>query len=320
MEILVCPDDGYAMPTGIMLISLFENNPHATINLHVIYTALSDENKGLLTRIAEQYGHKIAFYHTVPDSSIKFDGLHQQKISVSTYLRLSAHTVLPEEIDKVLYLDGDIIVRSCLQELWETEFLKNPRGGEFPLAAVADQKDHSGSTLSYNRLKIKPQYGYFNAGVLLLNLKYWRKHRVDETFGRILARFPEGLAFHDQDILNVAFNNNIRWLELTYNFMTEFFMKPACRNISWEFDGQIDRYRNNPAIVHFLGIKPWFRECSHPMLQEFLKYKSMSPWAGVRIPRLPMPRKTRIIGGIKKILAETGILQKPLTDNDKWDV
>ena len=56
------------------------------------------------------------------------------------------------------------------------------------------------------------------------------------------------------------------------------------------------------------------------MLQEFLKYKSMSPWAGVRIPRLPMPRKTRIIGGIKKILAETGILQKPLTDNDKWDV
>ena len=41
------------MPTGIMLISLFENNPHATINLHVIYTALSDENKGLLTRIAE---------------------------------------------------------------------------------------------------------------------------------------------------------------------------------------------------------------------------------------------------------------------------
>ena len=71
MEILVCPDDGYAMPTGIMLISLFENNPHATINLHVIYTALSDENKGLLTQIAEQYGHKIAFYHTVPDSSIK---------------------------------------------------------------------------------------------------------------------------------------------------------------------------------------------------------------------------------------------------------
>ncbi len=49
MEILVCPDDSYAMPTGIMLISLFENNPHATINLHVIYTALSDENKGLLT-------------------------------------------------------------------------------------------------------------------------------------------------------------------------------------------------------------------------------------------------------------------------------
>lgn len=129
MEILVCPDNGYAMPTGIMLISLFENNPDATINIHVIYTALSNENMKLLARIAEQYGHRISFYRTVPDSCIKFDGAHQQKLSVSAYLRLTAHLMLPQTIDKVLYLDGDIIVRGSLQELWATGFLKKRGGG-----------------------------------------------------------------------------------------------------------------------------------------------------------------------------------------------
>lgn len=134
-----------------------------------------------------------------------------------------------------------------------------------------------------------------------------------------MARFPEGLTFHDQDILNIAFNNNIRWLDLTYNFMTEFFMKPAYRNISWEFDEQIDRYRSNPAIVHFLGIKPWFKECCHPMLQEFLKYKSMSPWAAVPRDHIPVSGKTRVINLAKDILARFGILEKRLEDNEKWE-
>lgn len=90
-------------------------------------------------------------------------------------------------------MDGDIIVRNNLNELWNTDIK------DYAIGAVPDQSE--GLIVFYNRLKYPPRLGYFNSGVLLINLKYWRDNNLTEQFNKFLQTYPERVVFHDQDIL-----------------------------------------------------------------------------------------------------------------------
>ena len=149
------------------------------------------------------------------------------------------------------------------------------------IAAVPDS--YNNKIEHYNRLHYPQPMGYFNAGVLLINLDYWRTNNVSDAFCQYASANPNSLYCHDQDILNYVFRDCKIVLPLRYNMLNEYWFDIRHSIVSWEFDNQMLYGQQHPAIIHYTGLpKPWFSNCRHPMKREFERYRAMSPWRDVK--------------------------------------
>lgn len=303
MDIVCSPDKKYVMPTGVMICSLCENNKEEEINFHIVYADLDEKDRSSLLKIVKSY-HKTVYFYKIDEknlSAINIESKNQQKLPLSTYYRLFMADILPKNVYKVIYLDGDIIIRGSLKDLWSEDVEK------VGLAAVPDAKFFSSVNQSYNHLKYSPQLGYFNAGVLLINLRYWREQNVIKDFCELISSRKDGFPHHDQDILNYVFRDSKKFLPLKYNLMAEFLWQPQYREISWEYDEEIDQSARNPIIIHYTVCKPWIKPCDHPYKKEFFKYKSLTEWN--RLP-LQLDIKLEFKRFVKKRLIKLGLLNK----------
>lgn len=125
MEIVCSTDSKYIMPTGIMLLSLFESNRGEVVNVHLLHDHDSAALLDPIRAIAASYQQNIHFYLINDDIFEHFPiGLDFQLdhvgTSFATYYRLYLTEILPADIDKVIYLDGDILVVDKLVKLWNT--------------------------------------------------------------------------------------------------------------------------------------------------------------------------------------------------------
>lgn len=280
MDIVCSTDSCYVMQTGIMLTSLFDNNREADIRVHVLHNGIDSNSIMQIERIAYDYGQKITFYLVDETLFSAFpigrDGQNTHVgTSYATYYRLFLSVLLPKDINRVLYIDGDIIVTDSLNELWSTDM------HDKAIAAVPDS--YNNKIEHYNRLHYPQPMGYFNAGVLLINLDYWRTNNVVSAFCQYASANPDSLYCHDQDILNYVFRDCKNVLPLRYNMLNEYWFQTRHSVVSWEFDNQMRYGQQRPAIIHYTGLpKPWFSNCRHPMKPEFERYRAMSPWRDVK--------------------------------------
>ena len=300
INVVCCLDNSFVMPCGIMLYSLCENNKDVSLCIYVIHADLTEPNKQKLKTTVENFGQHMEFVEiglaSLPNICLS---KQQHHLPISTYYRLFMTSLLPEGIRKVLYLDGDIIVRKSIKGLYNLD-MQN-----VSLAAVPDDKycyDSIGVT--YNALKYSPKFGYFNAGVLLINLDYWREVGAEQLFVDFINNHSRVLYHHDQDVLNSIFYKTKLLLPLKYNFMPLFLVKPKFRLISWEYDEEIAKTATDPVIIHYTGLKPWFKDCDHPYKEEFLKYKSMSLWKDAP---LSLSFKRELKRSIKDVINKLGI-------------
>lgn len=154
-------------------------------------------------------------------------------ITRTAFLRLFLTKWLPEDIETLLYLDVDILIKSNLKELFEIEF-HTPLCAElcFPMSlSRGEHLDGEGSP-------------YFNSGVLLINMRKWRELELEESFIEIGS--SRAHLFLDQDILNIRFRNNWTRLGRKYNYFHQYGL------------GEIDlSFSEEPSIIHFVGSKPW---------------------------------------------------------------
>lgn len=288
MEIVCCTDGNYVMPTGVMLTSLFENNKGEDIRVHLLHNGISDRQINDIQNVVDSYGQSINFYH-MDDSSMDYMPVGQAfqtdhvGLSRATYYRLFLPQILPVNIYKVVYLDGDIIVTGSLRALWDTDIDGNA------VAAVPDS--YNNMPVHFNRLRYPQANGYFNAGLLFINLDYWRRHNVVDKFVDYVEKHPERLACHDQDVLNFVFQDSKKELPLKYNMLNEYWFDTRYSVLSWQYEEQMIEGQRHPVVVHFTGIpKPWYSNCRHPYKAEFDQYKAMSPWKNCKQKRW-MPLK-----------------------------
>lgn len=285
MNIALSTDDNYVMPCGVLLCSICENNRDERINFYILIQSLMVDNIKVLRQIVEQYNQKIIF-HVVDKSLFNFCpvGMKNQAkyITLPTYYRI----ILPDlllEVDKILYLDCDIIVRKSLQELWSID-LNGYAVGVVMEGAAADKE-------IYKRLEYPFDDGYFNAGVLLMNLSYWRTYDISKQVLDYIARYPERLLCNDQDALNAILHDKRLLLPLTYNVQDEFYW-----HMNYAFIDLNEMYAacDDPAILHFSGMgKPWFKECDHRFKSDFLMYMSKTQWKNLKLKRQRMNLKDR---------------------------
>lgn len=217
---------------------------------------------------------QVIFYLINKNRVDQFPDFLEYGPTLATYYRLFLAELLPATINKVLYLDGDVIVRKSLQSLWNTDV------SNVALAAVPDLGIEEFAP--YDRLQYDSCLGYFNAGVLLINLCYWREHNVFKSFSEFMKAHYSNILFNDQDVLNGVFCNNKYILDFKYNYMQNYLQK----NVYYRLGKELLEAREDPFIIHFSGsYKPWdyYIPFHHPFNNTFYKYQSQTKWNGCRI-------------------------------------
>lgn len=184
-------------------------------------------------------------------------------VTLPTYFRLRIGSLLPD-IDRALYLDCDTIVRGSLRELWELDLQDKT------IAAVEDKafSDHK---------KLSCGEKYFNAGVILLDLKKWRERDYENKAFSLDRSFLDVVRFHDQDILNHILKNEVLYVEDRWNFMVHIFEDTSLKSVCTDIE------MPDPVIVHFTtDRKPWlFSTKKIAFAEEYLQYRRKGPWKDV---------------------------------------
>ena len=188
--------------------------------------------------------------------------------------RLLPDRLLPEEVHRVIYLDGDTIVRRSLRPLWKTD-MKGCAVGAAPEPTCSLRRK---AALG---LAGKP---YCNAGVLLIDLDAWRKQ---ETGRQILDYYRENgghLFANDQDAINGSQKDSLYILSGTWNYHNTYDIyryRLLRKNCDYPVPSgrEVAAFRRNPHIVHFLGEeRPWRAGCPHRFTGEYHRYLALTPW------------------------------------------
>ena len=233
-------DHKFRYYTGVALHTLAE---HASAETRYEILILADsptpEDKAFFARIL---AGKANFSLRVLEMREKIAELGEKNFytgsySIANYYRLFLHEMLPE-YGRVLYLDSDIVVQADVRELFETDLCG------FALGAMKDFGPTRLKQYAYirNTLKLERPGGYFNSGVLLMDLE---KLRSSEFSRQVRENISSGLSFKwvDQDVLNRIFDGRIRYLDPAWNYMA----LPG-------------KHPERKKILHFPGVKPWFSE------------------------------------------------------------
>lgn len=279
IHISFCTDTNYVMPTGIAMISVCENNVEENIVFHIVLTDEGRTKEEMdaktmpLRDIALKYKKTCQFYFIDSNKLSDFECKGAEHVSIAAFARIFLPELVSSDISKILYLDCDIVVCGTLKELWHTALAK-----DCPFAAVVDA---NGGSASYRyTLQMPPHVKYFNSGVLLMNLEYWREHNLIEKSVKCASemRFP----LLDQDMLNYLFAESVKPLPVRYNFQTLFVFTPE---MYWMVDYEyVDEIRSikqgitKPIMIHYISSnKPWKDEWC-PMREVWDSYMQLSPW------------------------------------------
>ncbi|WP_291291705.1 glycosyltransferase family 8 protein [Enterococcus sp.] len=169
----------------------------------------------------------------------------------SIYYRLLAQNYLPKDLDKVLYLDADILCINDLQPLYDLML-------EDYLYAAASHSKLTEVTTVINKVRLKnyESEGYFNSGVLLMNLAQLRQEVKEKEIAAFIQKNQLNLFLPDQDILNGLYGDRILAIpDQLYNY--DVRKNRTYETISlgqWDLDWVI----NYTVLLHFCGKdKPW---------------------------------------------------------------
>ena len=288
MHIVFSIDDAFALYCGVLITSICENNRDDEIYFYIISSGICVSNKQIIEEVVSKYNKKVVFYNISTDTlrNCPISG----HISIATYFRILIPEILLD-LEKVLYLDCDIIVLSSLKALWDIDI------SNYAIAAVPDMYDRD--LRIYNRLEYDMRKGYFNAGVLLMNLKYWRARNISNKILSYIDNNSNKIKYWDQDALNYILQDEKLILPLCYNVHDGFYWKKHFLNnnqINEIFDARL-----NPVILHYTGaVKPWYKECEHPRKNDYIKYVELFLSSDRIIKYLNLKKSIRFY--LKKIL------------------
>ena len=246
MNILVTLDSGYVKPLCVMLRSLFKSNPCEKFDIYVINKSLSDKDFEYIrckTNISE---------HTVYDIKINDDMLAQAPVTDryphEMYYRIFAAQFLPENVDKILYLDPDLVVLKPLDSLYNTEL------GSYFFAA-ASHVNKPLQKINEIRLQMETKGPYINSGVMLMNIKLRREQQDFSKVFEYIEKNKNILFLPDQDIISAVYSDRIIAIDpYVYNMTEKMLLSPKSMLNEIDFEW----VKQNSAIIHYCGRnKPW---------------------------------------------------------------
>ncbi|QXJ38010.1 General stress protein A [Parageobacillus caldoxylosilyticus] len=247
-HVLVTLDANYLPPLKVLMNSLFRNN-NRPFTFYLLYSRIPEIEIELLKQFVERQGHQLAPIFVDPD--LFADAPVFRHYTAEMYYRLAAHQFLPPHLDRVLYLDPDIVAINPIDELYDMDF----EGNMF----IAAEHTHSTKVANlFNKLRLKTPNakGYFNTGVMMMNLPLMRKEVRLEDIYQFIRDNRFKLVLPDQDVLNGLYWDKIKPVDgYRYNYDARYYdmiqlLPNPKHDLHW--------IQENTVFIHYCGKdKPW---------------------------------------------------------------
>lgn len=300
INILCSADNNYAAYCGVMLTTLYENNKDCDIDVYLLTDGLSENEIRKFQQFEQHYKTTIHII-TVRRESFRHCPVREgDHVSLTAYYRVACDELLPKTLHKILYLDCDIMVKCDLRPLWNMDIADKAMGVVVDGWHIRNEK----------RLELENKT-YFNSGVLLINLDYFRENRISEKCLNYIHDFPDKIILHDQDVLNIICHGQLLYLPLKYNFQTAFLRTERTFDDSLVEDVHISINDGN-LIVHFDAFpKPWNKHLhvEHPFTKEWRRYRKRSLWSDAILTKPSFMQILRV--SVLRLLWCLGIKERP---------
>ncbi|TWU37409.1 glycosyltransferase family 8 protein [Novipirellula artificiosorum] len=302
-------DENYAIGLVVTIRSMLCHlDPGRRVQLHVFDGGIQ---RGTKNRILKSWADRRleVHWHDIEMSQLSHL-VTSGYLNHTTYLRLLIPSLVPPTVEKVIYLDSDLLVRKDISILWEEPMEDHSALAALELASpyvdaevvFANQPlKHSrlGTATpiaNYRELHLDPRAKVFNAGMLVINVAQWRQEQIPEQAYQCLEDHRDHVLYCDQYALNVVLHGKWRELDSRWNQTAHYYAYKCCDHSPLE-EPTFSNLANDPWICHFTWIhKPWFRDSGHPFGDEFVWQMRQTAWARYRLksnPDHPGPARQR---------------------------
>lgn len=222
----------------------------------IVYDELSKKNIAKLKELKKIKPFETEFIKVDYNEFKNIAGSNNTNISIFFRLKL----FMLENVDKILYLDSDIVVREDIRSLYETDI------SDFYLGGAKDIIWKSVKA----KFRLSPASIYINTGMILINVEKTREVDMEAEIEDFMSQF-RSYQYSDQDIINYIFQEQIRDIDIKYNFCYPYVNE-------YEPD-YYNETAKNPIVVHYITAnKPWTPGSLCFMKSEYFKYLYMTPY------------------------------------------
>jgi len=277
-------DKNFFLGCAVSISSILIFNPNLNFSFHIFTNYLSCDFEKNLKLLSQQYKTNITLY-LVDDLSLS--KLPTTKNwTIATYFRFIIADYFYQKIDKILYIDADIICIGSLEELFTLPFEEN-------IAYVVTDKDAIWWSKCATRLnESKLSKSYFNAGFLLMNLNKWHEYNINDKALVLLSDTNKSKVFThlDQDVLNLLLLDKVKYLDKNYNKQVSINYELKYKNKNNVYSPNLDQ----AILIHYIGpTKPWHTWANrYKCSQYFINAKLQSPLKST--PLLPATTATQM--------------------------
>lgn len=299
MNLVYSVDDNYTIPMYVSIKSFLSHHPEKSHNIFIIYKPISKKKIMVINDLVEKFGSEIIW---IPFNSIANDLPKVEGFPESAFSRLFLSD-LPNEIDRILYIDCDTCFNSNINEFY------NQSLEGYYLIAVLDMVKLNFRT----QIGLEKNNPYYNSGMLIVNLKSWRENNLKAKYIDFIEQFDGRVPHNDQGVINAVCKGKIKTANMKYN-VTTGMLSLSREKIVRHFDleafyskEEFNEAIQNPSIIHYTeGVfgRPWQKRSTHPFKSLYLKYLSGSPFEGVTFSN-PVRNKQKLIGLTQKYLPFT---------------
>lgn len=267
IHIALAADSNYIIPITVVLQSIFDQHAEIDVHIYLLFLEGTLQNEDLEFFSSFIAKHK-GYFVPLEIKNRQIEGFPATRHGKATLLRLCLPVILPH-LDKILYIDGDVVVKDCLLELFQTDMTP------YYIAAAKD------TTCIYHpdyikALDIADSHWYFNAGVTLLNLNKLRTINLPQTITAFAKKHYHIITAPDQDALNYICQGHTYYIHPRYN-MNYSVEKDVAVQV-WG-KTQIQEAKATPAIIHFIGpVKPWSIFSIHPQRKSWWNILKRTPF------------------------------------------
>lgn len=271
MAILVAIDAGYILPFKVMAHSLVAHNQDFHVTFYVQHSSIPQDKLDKLAAFCQDMGAGMVDVRM--GDELFADAPVSKRWPREMYYRLVAPLVLPQTLERILYLDSDMLIINSLRPLWETDL----QGNAFAASSHSSWQEFT-EDVNYVRLEIGHEY--YNSGMILMDLVRAREIVKTEELFDCVEKLKMRLLMPDQDLFNVLYGKHTLPVDdAIWNYDVRYYAfyrtvnspsKSPRRDYDWVL--------RNTAILHFCGSKkPWRRLGSSRFHALYRRYLAKVP-------------------------------------------